>query len=137
VCNNGIELILSGTRGSVQHGITKIETSSGEKLYFHREVRGLNYDALSLSADSDPCVKSDPSFNFIYPALGQAAAVFYKFENGELHISTTNVQNPELQLSTNIKIVHHIENYWAMDNEAREKRLQKLDIPLDRSLVCN
>lgn len=62
-------------------------------VYFKREVRGRNYDGLSISADSDLC--NSPSLQTDFFVEGMTPGqVFYKVVGDELHIYSQSEFTP-------------------------------------------
>lgn len=49
-----------------QFGVIVVSLGNGRPLYFKREARGLSYDVLALSMDSDPCRSADPARDYIF-----------------------------------------------------------------------
>ncbi len=120
-----------------KYGLTAIESPSGEKFYFRREVRGLNYDSLSLSTSSDYCSEPDPSNAFIFHII--QPTVFYKFEGNELHLYTTAPTETPPNFSDKTKVIQHDLNnpeFLAMSENYKDRGLEIIEPPIDKSLFC-
>jgi hypothetical protein len=61
---------------SPRFGIAKITLPSGHDVYVKRQVRGLSYDELAISANSNPCLPADPETDYIFSGQGPFP-VFY------------------------------------------------------------
>ena len=80
------------SRGAV--GAYAVRLSDGSYIYLKREVRGLSYDVVGLSANSDPCVALDPEVDYIYSEMGPFD-VYYSVSAHELTLySTSEVTAP-------------------------------------------
>lgn len=114
-----------------------IESPSGKKLYFRREVRGMNYDSLSLSKDSNYCSKPDPQTSLIFHSIGPHP--FYKFNGEELHIYTMSDVTKPPKLVNGIELVlHKLTNQQSigMKEKYREMGLQSADVPIIKGSWC-
>jgi hypothetical protein len=124
---------------SSQYGMLMIESPAGEKLYFRREARGLNFDSLALTKNPDHCRKPDPSTDIIFKGL-DPNVLFYKFQDNELHLYIdipTNVPDNFLEKT---KIVQHeITNpkFLFLKENYKSEGLEMVDVKLNESLTCN
>ena len=86
-CNDG----WGDNRGPV-YDISQI--SVGEhNVYFKREIRGRNYEGLSISSDGDFCNGPSPKTDFFVESE-TIGIVFYKVRGDELQIYSQNVFTP-------------------------------------------
>lgn len=123
---------------SSSYGLFIVESPSGERLYFRREARGLNYDALSLSANPDYCSEPNAENDFIFVGLGPTH-LFYKFEDDELHLYLVNVAKTPDKFSGKTKVIQHQLNnleFLAMKENYKSKGLALLDISINDTLKC-
>jgi hypothetical protein len=115
------------------HGIVAIPIEGGRQVYFKREVRGLSYDVLTLSANSDPCRPDDPVVDDVFNTHGPVA-VYYKIEGGRLQVYASSgvvlAKAGDLR-----KLVEHHElvtsDYLEMRDTYKQQSLTDLDVPLN------
>lgn len=122
---------------STGYGLLAIESPSGKKLYFRREVRGLNYDLLSLSEKNNYCSKPDPQTSLIFRTIDPHA--FYKFNENELHIYTMADVTKPTKLADGIELVVHAignQQYIHMKEDYLEMGLQRVEVPIYHSNWC-
>jgi hypothetical protein len=134
-----ILIVFTGSCGlRTEYGLNTIKSPNGEKFYFRRAARGLNYDTLTLSKNSDYCAEPDPNTTLIFHGLGPKT-IFYKFVGDELHIyDVASVEMPR-NFSEKVKvIINQISNpqFIAMGNNYKEKGLEKSDVPINNTLFC-
>lgn len=136
-----LALIVTGCgreRDYADYGTLRIEAPNGEEFYFRREMRGLNYDALSLSKDSNFCSKPNPDNALIFRSLGPVI-VFYRFKGNELHLYKMSEVDVPKNFSNTIKLVlHDITNleYIALRQTYADKGLEMSDVPMNPQLNC-
>lgn len=121
-----------------EYGVSEIKSPGGETLYFRREVKGRNYDALSLSKDPDYCSEPDPNEALIFRGMGPIT-IYYEFKGEELHLYSAGETNKPRNFSERVKlVVHDISNpeYIELNDNYRERGLEKLDVPINKSLPC-
>ena|SRR5215216_4043837 len=121
-----------------QYGMRMVESPSGEKLYFRREARGLNFDSLVLTKNPDHCREPDPSHDIVFFGLGPIH-VFYKFEENRLHLYLTNLVDVPDKFSDKTQIVQHkLSNpeFIFMKENYKTDGLGLIDVPLDKALTC-
>lgn len=133
-------IIMGCGRGSDygDYGLLKIQAPNGEEFYFRREARGLNYDALSLSKDSNVCAKPDPDNALIFRSVGPVE-VFYRFEGNDLHLYKMSPVDVPKNFSNTIKLVlHDITNpeFIALHKSYADRGLEISDVPLNPKLTC-
>lgn len=123
---------------SSQYGMREVKSPSGEAFYFRREARGLNFDSLSLTKNSDHCREPDPATDIIFSGLGPVQ-LFYKFVDNELHLYLSIPVKVPNKFSEETKIVQHeLSNpeFIFMKENYESKGLEITEIPLDRTLAC-
>lgn len=122
-----------------QYGLVEIDYPNGKKLYLRREARGLNYDQLSLSDSANYCSQPDPSKALIFTGLGSGAfSVFYKIENGDLHIYSSRIEGIEI-FSNGAEVVPHEEDNLRLPAGSRDEKykpadLKEISVPINDSL---
>lgn len=97
----------------------------------------MNYDSLSLSADSNYCSKPDPQTSLIFRSLDPHA--FYKFNGEELHIYTMSDVTKPPELADGIGLVlHKLTNQQSIGMKERylEMGLQSVDVPIITGSWC-
>jgi len=73
-------------------------------VYFKREIRGRNYDGLSISGDGDFCNGPSPRTDFFVDGMWPGQ-VFYKVDGDELHIYSQSKFTPPQSGSFPVKVV--------------------------------
>lgn len=73
-------------------------------VYFKREIRGRNYDGLSISGDGDLCNGPSPRTDFFVEGMSPGQ-VFYKVDGDELHIYSQSRFTPPQSDGFPVKIV--------------------------------
>ena len=122
---------------SDDYGVQLIQSPNGEKLYFRRDTRGLNYDSLSLSRNSNYCAEPDPNEAVIFNGHGDQP-VFYKFEGNTLHIFDGGYIKMPPHFSDKVSVVvHKISNpeYIALEQNYQKKGLERSEVPAN--LKCS
>lgn len=82
-----LAVVVCGCGLGPRFGVLRVDVGS-ERVYFIREVRGLNYDSLVISATDDLCQELDGPANFVFESLGPIRP-YYTVVAGVLHIYTT------------------------------------------------
>lgn len=90
---------------SSEYGIRPVVSSSGAKLYFRREARGLNYDAISLTENDDYCSDRNPRTDYLFGKSGDT--IYYKFEGDTLHLFVGTPAKVPPSYSRKIVVVQH------------------------------
>jgi hypothetical protein len=124
---------------SSQYGMLMVESPAGEKLYFRREARGLNFDSLALTKNPDHCREPDPSTDIVFKERGPII-LFYKFQDDELHLYVSIPTNVLDKFLKKTKIVQHeLSNpeFLFLKENYKSKGLEMVAITLDKSLTCN
>lgn len=73
-------------------------------VYFKREVRGRNYDGLSISGDGNLCNGPSPRTDFFVEGMSPGQ-VFYKIDGDELHIYSQSAFTPPQSGDFPVKVV--------------------------------
>jgi hypothetical protein len=123
--------------GGSTYGIFALETPKDGTLYFRREARGLNYDALFLTANKDVCAKPDDSKEIRFIESG--TRLFYKFDGYDLHLYVSIIPTVPTQFTNKPRIIfHQITNpeFINLRETYASKGFQFLDVPLNESLKC-
>lgn len=76
------------------------------KVYFKREVRGLNYDALAISLNSEACIKANPQSDYIFRVQGPIT-LFYKVDDNTLELYGRFTAAPPESVNFPVNIVQH------------------------------
>ncbi len=128
-------------------GIRKISVD-GKELYFKREVRGLNYDSVILSADSNYCAEYNPELDYRFTTSDPT--IYYKIESDTLYLLAGNPTlagyeyKPEQYLRSPknfpVKVVIVKPDkliIWEKRKELYQDRgMEFFEIPLDKTLKC-
>jgi hypothetical protein len=138
----GLGVVLLGWLGCQdlrpKYGVFSLRASGGETLYFKREVRGLNYDVLTLSVDKDHCKKPDPSRDYVFDDLGPHT-IYYRIEGDVLTLYLTIPATPPRNFQSQIKVEQREMaplEFAKVANNHKERGLTLLDVPLDEDLRC-
>ena len=108
----------------------------GTSIYFIREVRGMNYDSLVLSASSNVCQDLDGKQNYVFEALGPTEP-YYKWDGRVLHIfHTSRITAPRI-FPVRIEL-HQLDALaWReLEGTATNRKMTKAIVPLNSSLTC-
>ena len=119
------------------YGISGIESPSGIKLYFRREVRGSNFDKLSLSQNPNYCSEPDPKTALIFESIDPHA--FYTFVGEELHIYTmSDVSKPPILADGLSIILHKLNNqqFIRMSENYMNLGLKRADVSINSLAWC-
>src|SRR5689334_10162376 len=128
-----LPLLAAGCGFGTEYGVSPIKSPGGEILYFRREVRGRNFDALSLSKNPNYCSKPDPDEAIIFRGMGPFT-VFYKFVGDELHLYSIEELKVPRHFSERVKvIIHNVTNpeHIQMHDDYQKMGLEKLDVPIN------
>ena len=92
---------------SPEFAIASVKLSSGQILYFKREVRGINgnYDVIVISANSDPCASADDKAD--YRLCSGREDVYYKLDGDTLHLYGSTVCGAPTQFPLQLKVEDH------------------------------
>lgn len=92
-----------GVSESPRYDISQISVGQ-YNIYFKREIRGRNYEGLSISTNSNLCESPSPKTDYFVNSE-TIAKVFYKVKSDELQIYSQNVFTPPQTESFPVKIV--------------------------------
>jgi YD repeat-containing protein len=121
-----------------QRGIVHVSlgaAGSGPEVYFKREVRGLSYDVLWISAQQDPCAPAAPKKDLIFNAQGPHA-VFYKIEAGKLIVYSASPVTPATEGQLSVLVESHVlsaTDFNSLRSGYNGMGLTKVDVPLNTS----
>ena len=90
-----------------EYAIASVQLSTGQKIYFKREVRGItgNYDVIAISTNADPCKSYDKKNDACICTFTEN--VYYKLKEDTLHLyGSTATSLPEKTLLP-VKIENH------------------------------
>jgi hypothetical protein len=112
---------------SSRYGIVTVQLQNGQKVYFKREVWGINGDQFVISASPDLCSMPDPEANkseidYVYDLLGPPE-IYYKSSGDELTLYSTSLAKPPTKTPFPIKIV--------------QKQLQAIEMIELRDKACS
>jgi len=79
-------------KSAVLYGVQQLSVGQ-HNVYFKREIRGRNYEGLSISSDSNFCNSPSPKTDFFVNSE-MIGKVFYKVEDNKLQIYSQNVFTP-------------------------------------------
>lgn len=111
---------------SSEYAIEPVKLSTGQTIYFKREVRGINgnYDVVSIPTNSDPCKSYDEKTD--YYIRSDRKYVYYKVEGDKIHLySATANRSPE-RFPINMRIENH--EIHPLDQEKFEANYDKQGI---------
>ncbi len=120
-----------------EYGVMSLDGSQGQKLYFKREVRGQNYDVLTLSTDDDYCREPDETKDYVFGA--HATKIFYKQSAGQLDLYMTSPSKTPTEFDSAIRITQHRLSpleFAELDKNYRELGYVLIDVKLDKDLQC-
>ncbi len=126
-------------RDGSNYGLLKIQAPNGEEFFFRRQVRGWNYDALSLSKNPNHCAEPDPANALIFIGMGPIE-VFYKFEGNQLHLYKMQEVNSPKDFSTDVKFVFHEltnQQYIELRETYASKGLNISNVYINSELSCS
>ena len=120
-----------------QYGIEGVATSDGTMVYFKREVRGANYDALWISTNPDPCRPADDSTDYVFRELGPLV-VYYRAGAGVVETYLTSSLDPP-KTKPKVRVIHHVLDPLAfkeLERTHKSRGLTKIEVPLQRKIHC-
>ena len=116
-----------------QRGIVAIPLEAERQLYFKREVRGLSYDLLTLSTDSDPCRSDDPAVDDVFVAQGPLT-IYYMIEGGRLQVYSASSVTLAKGGDIRSLVEHHLLDpldYQRVSDTYKQQGFTKLDVQLN------
>ena len=120
-----------------QYGVDGVSTSEGTTVYFKREVRGANYDALWISASPDPCRPADDATDYVFRELGPLA-VYYRAGAGAVETFSTSSLDPPGN-EPKVRVIHHVLDPLAfkeLERTYKSSGLTKIEVPVQRKIHC-
>ncbi len=122
------------------HAIKSIQMMNGQKIYFKREVRGINgnYDVIAISTDGNPCRSFDEKTD--YCICNGSENVYYNNDDNTLILydysipqrSPTNFDFPVKVESRNVSQIF-TENTEKL---YEQKGIKKISLELDKTIKC-
>jgi hypothetical protein len=123
---------------SPEYGIVNLKITPSQEVFFKREVRGQNYDALVLSPSKDLCSEPNPRSDYIFKSQGPHR-IYYKVEDGTLILFLT-IAAPLLEEGAfPIRVVQnkmHTLEFEELQKNYRKLGLVELKVEIDRGLKC-
>jgi len=128
---------------SSEYGIVTVQLQNGQKVYFKREVWGLNGDQLVISASPDLCSMPKPQedraeADYVYNVLG-TPEIYYKSDGDELTLYSTVLANPPTKTQFPIRIVQkQLQTIEMIElrGKASTLGLKPLKVEIDRTANC-
>ena len=92
---------------SSEYAIETVKLSTGQPIYFKREVRGINgnYDVVAISTSNDPCKSYDEKTD--YCICSDRRYVYYKVEGEKIHLYGATANRSPARFPVNLKIENH------------------------------
>ena len=106
-------------------------------IYFKKEIRGRNYEGLSISSDSDLCNGPSPETDFFVDSetIGKT---FYKVKDNELQIYSQNEFTPPKTDNFPVKIVQRkLPNVEHSEENAIKLGYRELLLPDELLKTCD
>ena len=128
---------------SSEYGIVTVQLQNGQKVYFKREVWGLNGDQLVISASPDLCSMPKPQedraeADYVYNVDG-TPEIYYKSDGDELTLYSTVLANPPTKTQFPIRIVQkELQTIEMIElrGKASTLGLKPLKVEIDRTANC-
>lgn len=124
-------------RGST-HGMQDIEVSPGKHVYFKREVRGRNFDELTVSLNSDPCAEFDAKVDGRFGSHGPLS-LYYRLNAGKMDLlGSQDLSLPKLGGVADVldyKSLHPLD-FRDVHETWQSRGLKLIEVSLDRSIIC-
>ena len=124
-----------GCQPGSSFGILQVGVQGGS-VYFVREVRGLHYDALVLSASPDICQDMHGGSNFVFREVGTHRP-YYRWDGQSLHLYTTGeVERPH---SFPVPVVVHTvgpREWQEIERSADSTNLIRVNVELGATAPC-
>ena len=115
-------------------GLTKISVAGGKTIYLKRQVRGLNYDELAISANGNLCTPADSDTDYIYREQGPFL-VFYSVSNGQLTIyNNAPLSEPRYDIPGVKVVVKTLSqpDYFELERSFAKQGITKItEVPVD------
>lgn len=108
-----------------RYGIVGLKIPDGREVFFKREARGIDYDSLALSVNSDPCTGPDPKTDYILHS-SELPRIYYKIEDGALALYLSGTATPPGSGQFPVKIIQH--KIHPIDYREFEKSYEKMGL---------
>ena len=115
-----------------QVGISEVRLANGERLYFKREARGLDYDVVALSKNGDRCKEADYHIDYILPPFNTSIG-YYCVKGNTIHLYTYSDVKPPLQGKWDDCVVLHrfgVKEWDVLDNSYKRGGLTEILVPV-------
>lgn len=120
-----------GQIGQSQFGMVALSPSGGAPLYAHREVRGLNYDVVTLSPSSEFCSTPNLQTDYLlrydgsplYLSQHQGRTVVYRYGSIELPKAMQNNCGVAIEQLT-------FKEFQVLKQTYRSRGIERIDVPV-------
>lgn len=122
-------LVVLGCSSPNEYGIEPLHAGK-TTVYFVREVRGMNYDSLALSATPDPCNTDSPA-NYVDETLGPIDPLV-RWDGRVLHLYSTSLAKPP-RTPFPVRVEQHQVppvDWPALEADPRRHGLRRIRVPL-------
>jgi len=117
--------------GHSQFGTVEIPLGSGKVIYARREVRGLNYDVLALSPDSNTCAHANPQTDIIfrydgtplYLTRNRVGVAVYRYGSVEIPRSAPSLTGIEVEQV-------NFTDFKSLEKTYQQLHIRKLEVPV-------
>lgn len=122
------------------HSVKSIETVNGQKIYFKREVRGINgnYDVIAISTNGNPCRSYNKETD--YCICNSSQAVYYNINGNILTLYNYSIpQHAPTKSDFPVSVEgRQVSQIFTENTEKiyQEKGIQKLDLEIDKTIKC-
>lgn len=128
---------------SSNYGIVTLQLENGKKVYFKREVWGLNGHNFVISVSPDLCSMPKPTedkseTDYVYNGM-DPPILYYKINGDELTLYSTTLPNPPTKTPFPVKIVQNeltTIDIIRLRDKAPTLGLKEIKVEIDRSLAC-
>jgi hypothetical protein len=138
-------LVSCGNDFSSEYGIVTLQLQNGQKVYFKREVWGINGngDLLIISTSPDLCSMPKPRENsaeadYVYNVIGHPE-IYYRLNGDELTLYSTVLANPPTKTPFPVRIVQkELQTIEMIElrGKASTLGLKPLKVEIDRTANC-
>jgi hypothetical protein len=126
-----------------RYGIVTVQLQNGQKVYFKREVWGINGDQLVISASPDLCSMPKPNedrseADYVYNVLG-GPEIYYKSDGDELTLYSTVLANLPTKRPFPVRIVQkELQTIEMIEFRGKASTLgiKLLNVEIDRTANC-
>jgi hypothetical protein len=136
-----LSIILSacGPDLSPAYGRVGVRVSDNAQIFFKREVRGLNYDALVISPSDSLCGMPNAKTDYVFTGMGPFD-VYYKVETGRLILFTHYAATPPPDSRFPVGVVQNelgSPDFDQLKSNADGLNLRHLEFPIDERVKCS